>query len=204
MRQIALATEDELSEAVGKRLISEVYRSFEVNLTFRKGGFGYLRANIRKFCEVARLQPVLVVTDLDNADCAAALIAEWTHRTVRPKTLCLRVAIREVEAWLLADHDGIRQMFGSRVLNLPDNPDPIVDPKRCLLKLALRAPKDVRADLIAEAGAIALQGLGYNRRLVEFVQCIWNPTDAAYRSESLRRALNRLKELAPEADEDSG
>jgi hypothetical protein len=196
MGQFALATEDELSEAVGKRPIAEVNPSHEINLTFRRGGFGYLRANIRKFCEVARLQPVLLVTDLDMAECPAALLSEWTVRTGRPESLCLRVAVREVEAWLLADHDGLRELLGRRLGNLPDNPDYLRDPKRYLLGLASRAPREVRMDLLPEPGAIAIQGLGYNRRLVEFVQSTWSPREAAGRSESLQRAMSRLDQLS--------
>ena len=41
MTQIALATEDALSEAIGEKLISEAGAGFEVGLRLRRNGFGY-------------------------------------------------------------------------------------------------------------------------------------------------------------------
>ena len=66
---------------------------------------------MRQFCEIARYQPVLVITDLDRVACAATLIRGWTANDTLPVTLLLRVAVREVEAWLLADHDAMRTLL---------------------------------------------------------------------------------------------
>ena len=111
MRQIALATEDALSEAVGEKLIAEVKPPLEVGLRLRRDGFGYLKTRMRKFCEIARHQPVLVITDLDRVACAATLVRRWTANDTPPATLLLRVAVHEVEAWLLADHDAMRTLL---------------------------------------------------------------------------------------------
>jgi len=109
------------------------------------------------------------------------------------------VAVREIEAWLLADHDGMKQLVGKRVGVLPRDPDALPDPKAALLALAARAARDVRMDLVADRGAIASQGLGYNKRLGDFVQKNWNPEKAALRSPSLRKAMERIKNLSLKA-----
>ena len=56
------------------------------------------------------------------------------------------------------------------------------------------APRDVKQDLLAERGAMASQGLGYNRRLVAWVKSDWSPDRAAARSPSLLRARQALRD----------
>jgi hypothetical protein len=196
MHQIALATEDELSEAVGIRLVAEVSTACSVTLTFRQGGNGYLKSKLEAFCQIARRQPVLLMTDLDAGTCATDLVAEWMGKRAHPEKLLFRVAVREVEAWLLADHNAMTAFFGKRIARLPEQPDTLEDPKRTLLTLAQRAPRAIRNDLLREHGALALQGLGYNARLCAFVRDTWNPGHAASRSDSLRRIRDRLRQLA--------
>jgi hypothetical protein len=204
MLRIALATEDELSEAVGLRLVAEVAPALEVGLRLRRGGYGYLRSRITNFCQMAQREPVLLITDLDNHDCAASLIEDWMRRTPRATGLMFRVAVREIESWLLADHDAVKALFGRNAMKLPDLPDILADPKRAFLSLARSARREVRADLCAQTGAIAAQGLGYNRRLTDFVRRDWNPMRASSRSDSLRRARHRLRELANDVMRGSG
>jgi hypothetical protein len=197
MEAVALATEDELSEAVGLRLLSEVSDRIEVGLLFRRGGNGYLRSRLANFCEIARRRPLLVITDLDRAACPAALCSDWLGQTLLPRKLLLRVAVREIESWLFADHDAMRTLLGRGVASrLPEQPETVENPKEFLLTLAARAPREVRADLCAPSGAFARQGLGYNSRLCMFVREIWSPDRAASRSDSLRRACRRILELA--------
>ncbi len=193
MTNIVLATEDELSEQIGIRLATNA--GLNVELCLRKQGYGYLRSRIPQFCQMANRQPVLLLTDLDNAPCASALIAKWLGRRSRPDNLVLRVAVREVESWLLADHDGMKSLLGSRVKGLPAAPDELGDPKRKLLELAEQAPRSVREDLVAKTGAIARQGLAYNARLCRWVREVWNLERAAERSSSLSRARARIGEL---------
>jgi hypothetical protein len=66
MRTVNLATEDELSEAVGVRLIGEWKERLAVGIPIRKGGNGYLRSKIQSFAEIARRTPLLMITDLDR------------------------------------------------------------------------------------------------------------------------------------------
>jgi hypothetical protein len=196
MHSIALATEDELSEAVGLRLVEELSTTCAVTLMFRRSRFGYLKSRLDMFCRIARRQPVLLMTDLDNCICAPDLIAQWMGRRNHPQKLIFRVAVREVEAWLLADHVAMQALFGKKIRNLPEQPDTLGDPKRTLLTLARKAPRAIRKDLIVEQGTIASQGIGYNVRLCAFVRETWNPERAAVRSDSLRRVRERLEQLS--------
>lgn len=193
---IAIATEDELSEAVAQRLVAETNPVLEVVQMLRRNGFGYLRSRMPNWCELARYQPVLLLTDLDRGACPVDLVNQWRGTLTMPDKLLLRVAVREVEAWLLADHVAMRALLGARG-RLPVEPDALPDPKAFLLQIAARhASRDVRADLVQQRGAMASQGIGYNARLVQWVQHHWEPSRAAGNSPSLRRARARLRDLA--------
>ncbi|RTD97891.1 DUF4276 family protein [Variovorax atrisoli] len=194
MTWLVLATEDELSETVGLCLAAEA--GLEVGQQLRRGGFGYLKSRLRNFCEIALHQPVFLLTDLDRMKCASTLVDKWMGDLERPENFVFRVAVREIESWLLADHDAIRSLLGKRIGRLPLDPDSLPDPKQALLALAARAPRDIRDDLVATEGALASQGLGYNAQLCHMVRQNWRPARAADRSPSLAKARKRLKELA--------
>lgn len=152
MAGLAIATEDELSEAVARRLVADVEPALQVTQTLRKNGFGYLRAKMASWCELARHQPVLLLTDLDQVACSVELLQQWRGALLPPADLLMRVAVREVEAWLLADHEAMRSLLGERG-RLPGEPDQLPDPKAHLLQLAAKyAPRDVRADLVKTKG----------------------------------------------------
>lgn len=196
MMHWTLATEDELSEAVGLRLFSELPVPIPEPNLFRRNGFGYLKARISTWRSLARHQVVVVITDLDRKSCPPALLEDWLGQVSLPENMLLRVAVREVESWLLADHQGLQELLGRRG-KFPRDPDLLPDPKQYLLAVAKRSDKkDIRRDLVREDGAAACQGLGYNSRLSSWVGAGWSPERAASRSPSLQRARQRLLELA--------
>jgi hypothetical protein len=192
---IVLATEDLLSEAVGERLLAESPKRLEASQKIRQGGWGYLRSRADQWREIARHRPVVLITDLDRHRCPKQLLEDWFGDRPLSRNLVVRIAVREVESWLLADHEGLAKLFG-RDARMHPRPDELTDPKQHLLTLAAKARRDVRADLVAERGAIARQGIGYNSRLATFVGTIWSPLRAGSRSASLRRAQIRINELA--------
>ncbi len=194
MPSIVLATEDALSEAVALRLVSEA--GLIVSQCLRRDGSGYLRQRVQSFLEMARRGPVVVFADLDRSRCPATLIADWLGpRPMHPKLL-IRIAVREIESWVLADSEAIARLLRQAVRVVPRAPDELADPKRTLLRLAARAPRRIRDDLVAARGAIASQGLNYNSVISSFVATDWDPVRAAVRSPSLCRARTRLSELA--------
>ena len=199
MQAVALATEDALSEAVGQRLIAAVGGGLTVTQTLRKRGSGYLKSSMRKFCELARRMPVLLITDLDSEECPSTLIENWARRDAIPDQLSFGVAVRQVESWLLGDAEGLARFLSISARRLPRDPDSLPNAKHVLLRLAQGAPRAIRDELVAEPGAIAAQGLGYNEVLSEFVRKKWNPAAAATRSDSLARARRRLADMALQA-----
>jgi hypothetical protein len=191
---IVLATEDELSEQVGLCLAAEA--GLEVGQCLRRGGNGYLRSRVTNFCQIAEQQPVFLITDLDQSNCASALMKNWFGQIQRPAKFIFRVAVREIESWLLADHEAMFTLLGSRTPKLPSNPDNLPDPKQVLLHFAERAPRGIREELVTRQKNLVSQGLGYNALLCSLVRDNWLPERAATRSPSLQRARVRLRELA--------
>lgn len=138
---------------------------------------------------------MLILTDLDQLACPLTLKSNWLREKPVPANLILRIAVREVESWVLADHEAVRKLIGNKG-TLPPEPDKLPDPKQHLLKLAKLAARPVREDLVKVTGAVASQGIGYNNRLTAWVHSDWSPERAAQRSPSLQRARVRLRELA--------
>ncbi len=195
MIPIAVATEDELSEAIALRLISELKRPHHLTHTLRRNGFGYLQSKMDSWCQMAEHQIMLVLTDLDRSNCLVEFRDQWLTGRPLPTSLIFRIAVREVESWVLADHQALRELVGKKGV-LPTQPDTLPDPKHALLGLGKTAPKSVRYDLIRTIDGQLRQGVGYNARLTRWINTAWSPERAAERSPSLARARIRLQEAA--------
>ena len=108
MMFVALATEDELSKAVGLRLLAEHPALIQSEpMLLRRQGSGYLRSRMSSWRQMAAWRVVLVLTDLDTTPCPIALLTDWLGDDLDcPSNLILRIAVRETESWLLADQSG--------------------------------------------------------------------------------------------------
>lgn len=193
MTPIAIATEDQLSEAIALRLIADIPMPHFIQLKLGRTGNGYLRSKMSSWYQMAQHQVMLVLTDLDRANCLVEFRDQWLDAEP-PKNLLLRIAVREVESWVLADHAAMRALIGPKGV-LPAAPDELADPKQSLLKLAKSAPKQIREDLLKTIDGNLAQGLGYNSRLTAWINAEWSPQRAAERSPSLARARLRLNEV---------
>lgn len=193
---VNVATEDELSEAVAVRLVSAAFGAGKVGNRLGRKGNGYLVKRLPSFRQMANREPVLILTDLDDTNCPSELVENWCGGNAFPQNLLVRVAVRETESWLLADRSGMANLLGISPQKIPFNSESIADPKQFLLNLARNAKREVRSDLIVAKGAIASQGLGYNRVLSSFVSTDWQLDAAVTGSTSLCKALARIHELA--------
>lgn len=193
---INLATEDELSESVLSRLLSDT-RRFAIGRRYRRGGNGYLKSTIAGWNRAAAGIPFLVLTDLDTHLCPSELIASWLAVPQHPN-LVLRVAVREVESWLLADRTNFAKYLGIPETLIPATPDELPDPKQTLVQLARRSGhKTHREDIAPRQGSTAKQGPDYNARLGEFVNTTCDPAKGAKSSPSLARAIAKLAAFTP-------
>ncbi len=198
-----IAVEDDLSEAVVRRLLNHVRRGFQVRARYplaslphlrpELSGFGYLRASVQAFNRAAAVTPHLLLTDLDVAVCAPELIREWLGGAVHPNFL-LRVAVREVEAWLLADANNIADFLGLAPHDVPANIEGVAQPKEEIVRLASISPDpEIRDNLAPRPGSTATTGRLFTRRLIGYVRDRWDVNAAAGNADSLARALRALR-----------
>ena len=188
---ITIIHEDELSEAVMTRLLMHFGDKFEIVHSYPGNGFGYLKKNIRGFNQAAIVNPYFMLTDLDNYPCAIQLKDEWIDFDIS-RNFIFRIAVREVESWLLADKEGIAAFFNIPVPLITDSPDLLQDPKNTLIQLAKRSRKRVIREDIVPINSNAAIGPNYNGCLSEFIYQSWNVERAITRSPSLLKAYSHL------------
>lgn len=189
---LLVAVEDELSAAVVHRLIQTTGRKFVISRTINARGNGRLKVDMGKFKSASHVLPHVVLTDLDQYPCPPALLEDW-KATALPPRLLLRIAVREVEAWLLADREGIANFLSVAKNKVPQDPEAEADPKRTLINLARKSRRQRLAiEMVPETGSSAPIGPLYNARLSEFVNTHWDVESARAVSPSLDRALSRL------------
>ena len=138
---------------------------------------------------------VLVLRDLDkDAECAPTLIKSLLPYPM-PSGLCLRIPVRSIEGWLLADVEGFSKEFAVHLKSHEIKPDESDDPKRDLINYCQRSKnREVKNDMINLSRG-GQTGSGYVTRIVDFVWVGWDPERAAGRSPSLARALAAIDRL---------
>lgn len=195
---INLAVEDFLSEAVLRKILRFTRKPYATGTCFCKGGYGYLKKNIQGFNHAAKTTPFLVLTDLDNIECPPTLIKEWLPHPKHPNLL-FRVAVREIEAWLLAHREAFAKFLGIKTHSIPSNVDTISDPKQFLLSLAKKSKKRQLREAITPApGSTARVGPDYNGQLGLFVERVWDVATASQHSPSLQRTVKVVKDFNPQ------
>jgi hypothetical protein len=191
-RSAILAVEDRLSEAVSTKILEDL----GINIIQRLGlrGKGYLQNKAQSLNQTAKGFPVFMLTDLDSpSHCPSQLIQAWIKGERHPKFF-LRVAVMEVESWIMADRRGFADFLSIPFNRIPEDTDVIPQPKEFLLSLARLSRKaSLRQEIVPPPGATSRVGPGYNSRLGEFVHTHWNINLAASVSVSLQRTLERLR-----------
>ncbi|MBF0517316.1 MAG: DUF4276 family protein [Nitrospirae bacterium] len=192
MIYIDIVFEDPLSGAVISKLLS-CYDKFSIRYSYNIGGFVKIKKNIKGYNNASKHTPYFVLTDLDKKKCAPELISEWITFQKHPNLL-FRVAVREVESWLLADREGFSDFAKVNLMEIPVKPDEIADPKLKLLEI-IKKSKDraLKDDILSRYyGKI---GPNYNGKLSEFVNDSWDIERAVENSPSLNRTHKRLVEF---------
>lgn len=180
-----------LSEFIIHRLLESFEGKFSVVNSYNGRGFGYLKTNIKGFNEACVSTPFLVLTDLDKAKCPVQLVNDWLGDQRHP-SLIFRVAVREVEAWLLGDAISFSTYTRTPINQIPKDPEQEEDPKLTLINLVSRyGPRALKEDIVP-IGTASI-GRAYNLRLMEYIISHWNIQRAMNTCESLRRMYTNLE-----------
>ena len=190
---ISAAVEGITDEAVARKLIA--LAGGQSGAVYAKNGKPALLEKINGYNNAAHFAPWVVLIDLDDdAECAPLIREKWL--AVPAPHLCLRIVVRAVEAWLMADGQKLAQFLRVAQGIVPAQPEKLARPKDALVDLARRSrSRDIRLDMVPREGCGRRSGPAYTSRLIEYIQKDWRPQVAAERADSLRRAISCLEEL---------
>lgn len=195
---LTLVIEDDLSLDVANRIVRETENPFYIDRVFpdisrqkASRGSGYVFKRINGFNRAAQFTKYLILTDLDQNECAPALISTLLKKEKHPN-LSLRIAVREVESWLIADRINLADYFGISQDIVEPEPETLLDPKNHIFTLAKRSRKrDIKTGIPPEDSTARI-GAMYNPLLRDFVQTSWDFRAAMKNSDSLRRFVREF------------
>lgn len=193
---VILLSEDQLSDAVLRRLVAENANLIPHEDSRSVGGFGNLKRFARAYHKASQHEPAIVLTDLDNTPCCHQLLLDWVGNIQYHPNFLLRIAVREVESWLFADPESLASYLKVPFAKVPYPPENEPDPQRAMFSLAKKSQSgEIRRGLPPSKGQKV--GTDYNPILSEFVSSKWNPERASNNAKSLRRARDRILAFAP-------
>lgn len=191
MPSVYVATEGLTDTAVVRRICSEL--QIHILAVYGEQGKDQLSQSLHGYNQSARRWPWLVLRDLNSDAGCAPLLRQELLPDPAPH-MVFRLAVREMESWLLADRGAFSQFFSVHIRHVPEDPESILHPKRRLVDVVRRSrSRHVREDIVPPTGSGRSVGPGYLGRITDFVQTAWSPEAASLRSDSLRRCLERLR-----------
>src|SRR4051812_19989034 len=114
---ISGAVEGIVDEAVLRRLLDE---TSIVAGPIRIGpGKPRILSGLPGYNNAARFSPWIVLLDLNGVGCAPEYVSELLSKPAAH--MHLRIAVRQVEAWLLADSAHLSQYLGVRAAQIPSD-----------------------------------------------------------------------------------
>jgi len=199
--------EDQPSAEVARKLVAHRNTACKTTLHFLDGhptvtrGFGGIKKMTSAFLNMADAGLyTFIMTDLDKTDCPPTLIRDWfsiprEQPITLPPQVVFRVPVREVESWLLADHNAFARFMKIPKANFANRPDALPDPKEHLRDVIQRkGRKKWQKEMLPQSPTASIGPL-YNEKLCKFIREKWDPARAANNSPSLDRAIKALMRL---------
>lgn len=201
MTVVNLLVEGLLDETVMARVLRHV--GLEVGNVYGRSGRNQLLSRLEAYNRAARNFRWVTLIDLESDTRCTPQFARETLPLPSP-CMCFRVAVRSVEAWLMADRDGLAGFLQIPVDAIPHAPETLVRPKLDMVNLARRSRSSrVRRDMVPRPDSGSAQGPAYTSMLQEFVAGCdrpWRPDVAAEVAQSLRRCMGAVASLATCSD----
>jgi len=185
-----------VDEAVLRRLVEEM--GAMAGPVYGKNGKPFLLQKLNAYNEAARFAPWIILIDLDDDDdCAPPYRKSCLPRPA--PYMCFRVAVREIESWLLADRERLAKFLSVRVSRIPLDLEKLDSPKSTMVEIARHSRRrGIREDMVPRPGSGRKVGPAYTSQLIEFAgdsKRGWRPTVAAKTSDSLNRCVRCLLRL---------
>lgn len=165
-------------------------------MVFHKKGSAEVEKELRKQAHISSPIPRIFILDSDGkcpVDIRTSMLPEGSVENV-----ALRICDTEIESWLLADSAAFSRFFNIPLVKV-ESPDGFDAKERMLACVERYGRKNcqefVRRPVKQGKGAAYRFGGRYRTILEQYLQQEWNAERAAACSDSLSRALQRLKEL---------
>lgn len=195
-----ILVEGPTDEIVARKILSHC--GYQAGTAFGKKGINYIFEKIDGFNVLAQKGiPILALVDFMDTNLGCPPEVKENILPHCSSKMVIRVVVRELESWLIADECGLASYLGISVRRIPREPEMLNDPKQTLVNLARRARnKLIRESIVPVQGVSSMVGAGYVSAIDEFVKVYWNIENAKRRSNSLRRCLNRLQNFKSDSD----
>ena len=203
LNNVILAVEDALSNAISTKILKHFGIEIVHTIPNIYQGNSYLQRRAPELNRSAAGPPyIFMFTDLDSPqNCPPQLIQSWIRAPLN-SGFFLRVAVMEVESWIMADRRALARFLSIPENRIPSNPDDIDNPKEFLVSLARRSNRRRLRDQLVPASRATTAKVGpeYNSRFSEFVRAHWDLERAAVTSPSLKRTVDRIRSAQSVSD----
>jgi hypothetical protein len=203
---ISIVGEDSATKESLKRIVTDYNSDLNIVNEYPARG-GKTKQLIKRYNLLAASIPILLLTDLDQYDCAPEFIRQHLGGAAKHNNFLLRVAVDEVESWLMADRVGFAEYFEVPIELIPQSIAPRISkptvnelsfPFKPSLYMQIEifphsTNKQFREGFISSVEAY--KGPEYNSLITPFIQKKWNLKAAAKNSYSLRKAIERISSL---------
>ena len=189
---VGYAVEGLCDVPVARRLIEYVGR--EPRRIHDSGGSSAIDLRLQRWGRPGNRFPMLVVRDWDAKD-ECLCVPELLQKVVplhTPANVAVRISVRAIEAWLMADREAASRDFGT---SMPRDPDELLNPKLDLVQACRRSPGAIARKMVPTAHSSSRFGTQYVATVLRFAQDHWDPERARIQSPSLDRTIKRLEQL---------
>ena len=139
---------------------------------------------------------VLRDADQDGDDCPVVVRQTLLAPASQAPSMCFRLAVRSLEAWLMADAEALTSHFALVRSRVPARPEEERDPKQAFVNACRSSRRsDVRAAVVPPTGSARSVGPEYVAFVSDYCRLAWRPDVAAASAPSLRRALAEIDRL---------
>ncbi len=199
---LTIICEDSATKEILLRVINFCSLSYEkLSQTELRGG--KIKNNFQKYNLLAKNELIILLLDLDTADCPSTLLKTLLQRNVKNENFLVNIAVDEAESWLIADRENFSQYFEVPIEKIPFAEKNIFQKgiemlfpyKSSLYIIREIIPhsknKEFVRQLFPKNGA--KKGPEYNKALTPFIQNIWDINNAMKNSESLHGMIHRIE-----------
>lgn len=192
-----MAVELLVEGATDEYFVRECYRQLgiEVGTVFGKRGVDYLVSRAQGFAIRGRYSPILILADFMDLREPCPVVARRDLVATDYPLALVRLAVNEIESWLLASRPELARYLGVSISRVPAAPDDVADPKRELVNIARCSPRPrIREMFVPREGYSSVVGAGYVDGFQEFLAGHWSLESAAERSPSFRKFVERSRQ----------